>query len=39
MELTNFDGNYPIGWLGMVDKFFKNPNTKPELKVPLDFVY
>jgi len=23
----------------MADKFFKIPNTKPELKVALDFVY
>ena len=38
VELPNFDGNDPNGWLARAEKFFEVYAVKPELKVEMAFV-
>ena len=35
VELPNFDGSDPTGWLIRAEKFFKIHDVKPELKVEM----
>ena len=38
MELPNFDGSDPTGWLARAEKFFEVHGVKSELKVSMAFV-
>ena len=38
MELLNLNGNDPIRWLALVEKFFEIHDVNPKLKVELAFI-
>ena len=38
MELPNFDGSEPTGWIARVERFFEVHEVKPELWVGMAFV-